>query len=128
MKTTKTIVKSVIIGLTFILAGFTAFAQESITNSSSEQTSVISNEKTKTATGKVFLKTKKGIETPYLLVNGKKKYKLDAIAGSEITQDYLISLEGKSITASGYLDSKGKIISVTKVIDLSIINFPGDAK
>lgn len=128
MKTSKTIVKSLIIGLAFIFAGFTAFAQESITNSSSEQTSVISNEKTKTATGKVFLKTKKGIETHYLLVNGKKKYKLDAIAGSEITQDYLISLEGKSITASGYLDSKGKIISVTKVIDLSIINFPGDAK
>lgn len=128
MKTTKTIVKSVIISLALIFTGFTAFAQESITNTSSEETAVVSNVKTKTATGKVLLKTKKGIEYPYLLVNGKKKYNLEAVAGGEITPDYLISLEGKSITATGYLDAKGKTISVIKVVDLSQINFDGDAK
>lgn len=125
MKTSKTILKSMIIGVALIFAGFTAFAQET---TQTEATVVISNVKTKTATGKVLLKTKKGVEYPYLLVNGKKKYNLETIAGGEITLDYLISLEGKSITATGYLDDKGKTISVTKVVDLSQINFDGDAK
>ncbi len=125
MKTSKTILKSMIIGVALIFAGFTAFAQET---TQTEATVVISNVKTKTATGKVLLKTKKGVEYPYLLVNGKKKYNLETIAGGEITPDYLISLEGKSITATGYLDDKGKTISVTKVVDLSQINFDGDAK
>lgn len=125
MKTSKTILKSMIIGVALIFAGFTAFTQET---TQTEATVVISNVKTKTATGKVLLKTKKGVEYPYLLVNGKKKYNLETIAGGEITPDYLISLEGKSITATGYLDDKGKTISVTKVVDLSQINFDGDAK
>lgn len=126
MKTSNLIKKSLILGLSISLLGMSVFAQaadDEIEFLDGEPEIVIDEVAPAEATieltvttGTVHVKAKKSSATVYLTFKGKKKYNLELASDSLITQEDLVSFDGKIVKLYGTPEKK-----VFKVTDMHLL-------